>query len=75
MVSLLKEYEKCHHIGSEINIGKHYEDCPAFQKMFFTDVNNLNKKDIFDPFDKDKLIILDAGEVLTQKLSHALAIY
>ena len=43
--------------------------------MFFTDVNNLNKKDIFDPFDKDKLIILDTDEVLTQKFSHALAIY
>ena len=34
MVRLLNEYDKCHHIGPEIDTGKHHKDNPGFQKMF-----------------------------------------
>ena len=52
----------CHH--------KHHEDYPAFQKIFFTVVNNLFNcfKHIFNPFKEDKLIVLDTGEVMISEI-------
>ena len=35
VVRLLNEYEKCHHIGPEVDIGKHHEDYPAISKNAF----------------------------------------
>ena len=57
MIRFLNEYEKHHHIGSEIYIDKHRKDYPPFQKMLFTDVNNsLNYfKDICNFFEGDEL--------------------
>ena len=70
LVRLLNEYEKCHCVGPEIDIGKHHEDCPAFQKMLFTDVNNLFNcyKDICNPFEEDELIVLDTGEAMNPEI-------
>ena len=70
MVRLFNEYDKCHRIGHEVDIGKHHEDHPAFQKIFFTDVNNMFNcfKDICNPFEEDELIVLDAGEVMTLEI-------
>ena len=66
---LLNEYEKCH-IGPEIDTGKHHEEYLAFQKLFFTDVNNLfNRfKDICNLFEEDELIALDIGEVMIPEI-------
>ena len=74
VVRLLNEYEKCHRIGPEIDIGKHHEDYPAFQKMFFADMNNLFDcfNDICNPFEEDELIVLDTGEVMTPEIQSCL---
>ena len=74
MVRLLNQYEKFHHIGPEICTGKHYEDYLAFQKTFFTDVNNLFDcfKDICNLFEEDELIVLDTGEVMTPEIQSCL---
>ena len=70
MARLLNEYEKCYHLGREIVIGKHHEDYPAFQKTFFTNLNNLFNcfKDICNPFEEDELIVLDTGELMTPEI-------
>ena len=61
MVMLLNEYEKFHHIGPEIYIGKSY---PAFQEMVFHVTNLLNCfKDTCNPFEENELIVLDTSEV------------
>ena len=76
VVRLLNKYEKCHRIGPEIDIGKHHEGhhYPAFQKIFFTDVNNLFNcfKDIYNPFEENELIVLDTGEVMTLEIQSCL---
>ena len=66
VVRLLNEYEKCH-ISPEVDTGKHHKDYPAFQKMFFGDVNNLLNcfKDLCNPFQEDELIVLHTNEVMT----------
>ena len=70
VVRLPNKYEKCHSISPEIDIGKHHEDYPAFQKMFFTDVNNLFNcfKDICNPFEEDELTVLGTGEIMTPEI-------
>ena len=70
MARLLNEYEKYHHLGREIVIGKHHEDYPAFEKTFFTNLNNLFNcfKDICNPFEEDELIVLDTGELMTPEI-------
>ena len=74
VVRLPNKYEKCHSISPEIDIGKHHEDYPAFQKMFFADMNNLFDcfNDICNPFEEDELIVLDTGEVMTPEIQSCL---
>ena len=62
--------KKLHHICPEIDIGKHHEDYPTFQRMFFTAVNNLCNffQDIFNLFKEDELIVLDTGEVMIPEI-------
>ena len=57
--------KKFHHIVPEIHIGKHHEDYPAIEKMFFTVVNNFLNcfQDICNSFKEDEPIVLDTDEV------------
>ena len=73
-VRLLNEYEKCHHIGPEMYIGKQHEGYPAFQKMFLADVNNLFNcfKEICNPFKENELIDLETVEFLTPEIQSCL---
>ena len=66
--------KKRHHIGPEIDIGKHHGDYPAFQRMFFTAANNLFNcfQDICNHFEEDELIILDTSEVMIPEIQSCL---
>ena len=66
--------KKIHHIGPEIYIGKHHEDYPAIQKMFFTVVNNLFNcfQGVCNSFKEDELIVLDTCEVMIPEIQSCL---
>ena len=62
--------KKFHHIVPEIHIGKHHEDYPAIEKMFFTVVNNFLNcfQDICNSFKEDEPIVLDTDEVMIPEI-------
>ena len=66
--------KKFHHIGPAIDIGKHHEDYPVFQRMFFTAVINLLNcfQDICNCFKEDELVVLDTSEVMIAEIQSCL---
>ena len=72
---LLEEYEKLYDLTPDGNKGKHHEDYPEFQRTFFGDVQKLLFcfEKIRNPFDESKLVVLDTGEPMSNKVELCLA--
>ena len=72
---LLEEYERLCNITSNGNKGKHHEDYIEFQKTFFNDTQKLFFcfNEIRDPFEENRLVVLDTGDVMNSDVETCLA--
>ena len=72
---LLEEYERLCNITSNENKGKHHEDYIEFQKTFFNDTQKLFFcfNEIRDPFEENRLVVLDTGDVMNSDVETCLA--
>ena len=72
---LLEEYEQLYNITSNDNKGKRLEDYTEFQKTFFNDTQKsifcFNK--ICNPFEENRLVVLDTGDVMNSDVETCLA--
>ena len=62
-------------ITSNENKGKHHEDYSEFQKTFFSDTQKLFFcfNEIRNPFEENRLVVLDTGDVLNSDVETCLA--
>ena len=72
---LLEEYERLYNVTSNENKGKHHEDYTEFQKTFW---NNTQKSffyfnEIHNPFEDDRLVVLDTENVMNSDVETWLA--
>ena len=60
---------------SNENKGKHHEDYIEFQKTFFNDSQKLFFcfNEIRDPFEENRLVVLDTGDVMNSDVETCLA--
>ena len=72
---LLEEYERLYNITSNINKRKHHEDYTEFQKTFFNDTQKLFFcfNEIRNPFEENRLVVLDTGDVMNCDVETCLA--
>ena len=72
---LLEEYERLYNITSKKSKGKHHKDYTEFQKTFFKDTQKLFSyfNEICNPFQENRLVVLDTGGVMNSDAETCLA--